>query len=123
VSIGWYFGHTHTDAKRGRELLKEYESMRALGTDADLIEAGTHFKENIAAMDRTDEFAAAFAMRAVVNLEEGNVERAKKTLAGGVRFYCHRYSNYGGDSNLISRIEQVAQTSPYLANAIAKIPE
>jgi hypothetical protein len=125
VAIGWYFAHTHPDAKRGRELLKEYEQMRALGTDADLAKIGNLFKnaETINSLGRTDELAALLAVSTVTRIDRGDIGTAKTNLAVTVQRYYLTYRNNGADTNLILHIEKVAQESPYLADLLAKKPE
>lgn len=116
IGIGWYFGYSRPVVRNQRELLKEYQYTRDNFhmTDAEMADFANHKAEYFEEMKRQDEMAAVIALMA---LEVGDTERAKKVLVTTVSSYYRVYSK-NGNTNLIRHIVSYAATNSALSNAI-----
>lgn len=122
ICIGWYLGYMQPTAKNQRELLNQYHYVRDNFhmTDKEMAEIGPHIHEYFEDVKRQDEMAAALGLGSFKYLERGDVEGAKKRLLMAVGSYYRLYHNKGGDTNLISKIEDTARKSPALAAEIVR---
>ena len=123
VGVGWYVGQGRPDLNKQRQLLKEYQVVRTLGSESELAEVGINYQENVASLSRTNEFAAVIALRTFYKLESGDDKVAIDGLVMAIRMYYRAYRNNGADTNLILQIEGTAREFPVLAAAIAVKPE
>src|SRR5947209_4881215 len=119
VGLGWYFGYTRPAAENQRKLLKEYQAVRNAfhATDGEMADFGGRLPEFWDAAKRQDEFAAAVALRVIHQLETGDLEGAKKSLATTVSIY-YRGHRHDGDTNVIAHIQRYASTNAAISNAI-----
>ena len=125
TGIGWYFGYLRPDAKRERELLRQYDAAKdALRmSDQEMADAGVKIPEFMEGMKRTDEMAAAVALGVFGMLQRGETEAAKKRLLMPIGSYYRLYRNRGGNTNLIAQIETAAEEHPSIAAEISRNAE
>ena len=100
VALGWYLGYARPATKANREAIKQF-----------------------AIMDADDSMAAAIAVRAIPLIQAGESEKAVKGLVRPIgmfyRFHKPRVSTEE-QSNLLTRIEQLAVTNQVIATEIQR---
>lgn len=102
------------------KLLKEVHSVRgAFQATDDKTDFGMKPPEFQDRLRREDDYAADIALAALVKLETGDTDAAKRRLIGAIKLYYLRWHNHGGDSNVLSWIEKYAAQYPDLGAAIS----
>jgi hypothetical protein len=118
IGIGFYFGCTRPVVKEQRDL-NDWMKHRTGLTDADWAEMAKDAPNMRKEIERSDEYAAAIAFGAFMNLESGNTDRAKLELETTVSLY-YRLHSLDGNTNLLQRIMSYATTNSAFSNAISK---
>jgi hypothetical protein len=69
-------------------------------------------------LKREDDYAADIILAALVKLEAGDIDTAKRRLIGAIKLYHLTWHDNGGDSNVLGWIEKYAAQYPDLAAPI-----
>lgn len=88
-------------------------------TDTQMTNAASELPDLLVAMKRSDRDLATVGLRGIEILDRGDVAGAEKYLAYWIGSYYRVYWT-NGDTNLLARIEEAAQTNAVIAAEIRK---